>query len=140
MKQLMAILVAALALTFLVAFLLSDAARAQHDNILNEPLLAYAMCPTLKGTLAIVGAPNGQIGTILWDLYECAVTGPNSGVEVILHKIEEELVWAGDGLDDLMLVLEAYDRNDRQLWVWFIKAKFARQFPDRLRLLQPAAI
>lgn len=130
--------IGALAGVFL--FLLTLPVSAQHANIRNEPLAVYAMCPTLQGALAVIEAPSSEIGAMVWNLYGCARAGQNYGVRVAIHAIIEELVWAGDGLDDMMLLMEVYDRFGGRLYTWVVKDSFAVQFPDRLRLLQPTTI
>lgn len=120
-----------------LSLMFAQPAKAQHDNLRNEAMLAYATCPTLEGALAIIEAPV-PVSVLLWGVHECVMA--NDGVWVVAHKIAAERVWVGDGLGDLMLVMEVYDITGLQAWAWAVKEQFASQFPDQLRLLQPTLI
>ncbi len=111
----------ALVLTLALVLVLELASPARGA----EPVLAIVQsaCPTLGGALGVIEAAGGGKNKAFGDGH-CIFS--SVGVSVTIVAIRGEVVWAGDGLDDLMYLVEIEDGSGFRFFSWLIAA----QWPD----------
>lgn len=116
-----------LALAWLAVFLLANEAFGEHRG--ENPVLLSTMnvCATPEVVRFMILEPDPAVVNKMWELahkhgYSRGGCNEFERVNVVLHKVVEELVWASDDEETPMLIIHISDAYGRLGYFWAVKS------------------
>ena len=121
----------ALVVALVSTVLLVSPARGYTEFVAAEPVLVtgQAACHTLNAAIAVIEAGEDKVK--VFEEQGCVIAR-GYGVHVTVSAIVGTVVWAGDGLDDLMYIVEVVDGRGMTFYGWLIVTEWP-SLPVRLR-------
>ncbi len=117
------------ALAFCLALVGLGAAKAKHEGPDAAWISVHSACPSFEGALAVVTAQTEEARLATWRTNACFSSRNPAGVMVVVHTVEGMAVWGADGLDDMMVILQVYDRAGSRMWLWAVKEQWDANHP-----------
>ncbi len=121
--------IAAGSIALFVAFLVWPALSAEPVRALVQ-----SVCPTVDTALAVIEGGDAYEKNLAFTVGECFFSPVVVSVSVV--AIRGAVIWAGDGLDDLMYLIEIEAGPGNFLYTWLI----ASEWPDLKAQLRGDAI
>lgn len=98
-------------------------AHAQHDKTFRVLTFSYS-CTDLDASIALVQA--GLRREKMRRAAENAGICVDRKMPVVYHQVVEEVIWLGDGLDDMMVIVEGVTPDGSSRFAWIMKSYWVR--------------